>query len=370
MNIKNLFLRIFNTSLGIIKNQDTKYPHYIKKFEKRVSNYFNSKFCLTFSSGTLAARTLLVACGVKKGSKILMSKLSFPSVVTSALQIGANIEFLDFDNNLQIKNISKLKKPEVDYLLVTHVYGFPQNMDNISKFLENNKNIKLMEDCSHAQGAKFKNNYVGTFGVGSFMSMQGSKALSAGEGGLMLTNDVNIFEKSIVLSHINRKHNFSNKILENFSKVGLLGKGRAHPFGIISANLSLNNLNKNNKETRKKFEIIYNILKNIKNIAVPEILNFNELGGFHYGFPFFCEDINMLSKFKSKSKIIKYDWPCLDEYDEFSVGEKFNNLISDINFTKPLNNYTDERSKLYFIELNWIKKNSTKKISELLKNVN
>ena len=357
MNIKNLFLRIINTSLGIIKNQDTKYPEYIKKFELRVSNYFNSKFCLTFSSGTLAARTLLVACGVKKNSKILMSKLSFPSVVTSALQIGANIEFLDFDNNLQIKNISKLKKPDADYLLITHVYGLPQNMDNILNFLENNNNIKLIEDCSHSQGAKFKNNYVGTFGVGSFMSMQGSKALSAGEGGLMLTNDENIFEKSIILSHINRKHNFSNKSLENFSKVGLLGKGRAHPFGIISANISLNDLDKKNKEIRKKFKIIYNYLKNIKNIQVPEMLNFNELGGFHYGFPFFCEDMNLLSKMKAKLKIIKYDWPCLDEHDEFLIGEKFNNLIYDLNFTKPLNNYKDDRSKLYFIELNWIKKN-------------
>ena len=111
-------------------------------------------------------------------------------------------------------------------------------------------------------------------------------------------------------------------------------------------------------------------MKNIENIVVPVILNFNELGGFPYGFPFFCEDENKLSKIKSKLKIIKYDWPCLDEYDEFLIGEKFNNLISDINFTKPLNNYRDERSNLYFIELYWIKKNSIKKISELLKNVN
>ena len=135
------------------------------------------------------------------------------------------------------------------------------------------------------------------------MSMHGSKALSAGEGGLMLTNDENIFEKSIILSHINRKHNFSNKSLENFSKVGLLGKGRAHPLGIISANLSLNNLDKNNKDMRKKFEIIFNYMKNIENIVVPVILNFNELGGFHYGF-LFCEDEN---SFLTKLKIIKYD---------------------------------------------------------------
>ena len=91
------------------------------------------------------------------------------------------------------------------------------------------------------------------------------------------------------------------------------------------------------------------------------------MGGFHYGFPFFCEDENKLSEIKSMLKIIKYDWPCLDEYDEFLIGEKFNNLISDINFTKPLNNYRDERSNLYFIELYWIKKNLLKRFRNCLK---
>lgn len=366
MKLKKKLKQIIETSLAILTNKISKYPNHVLKFEKKISDFFNSKYCLTFSSGTSAARTILVAAGVKKNSKILMSKMSFPSVVTTALEIGADIDYLEFDENLQIENISNLIKPKADFLIITHSYGIPHNMKKIKIFLEKNKNIKLIEDFSHAQGAKFDDKYVGTFGIAAFMSMQGSKAISAGEGGVMITDDVSIYEKSIILSHINRKHSFKNKDFENFSKVGLLGKARAHPLGAILSNISLDELEKKNKIISKKFEIICHRLIKNNEIKVP-YMNFNQLGGFHYGFPFFCKNDQTLKKLQKELNIVKYDWPCLDEFDEFKFAEKFNDLLYSLKINNKLLDYKDKRSYLYFIDLNWIKKNSIKEIDSIFK---
>ncbi len=364
--IKKRIIQIIQTSIALLSGKTSKYPNQVINFEKKISEFFGSKHCLTFSSGTAAARTILVAAGVRKNSKILMSKISFPSVISTALEIGADIEYLDFDENLQIKNISELTKPEADFLIITHSYGIPQNMINIMDFLKKNKNIQLIEDFSHAQGAKFDDKYIGTFGIASFMSMQGSKALSAGEGGVMITNDENIYEKSIVLSHINRKHSFKNKDLENFSKVGLLGKARAHPMGIILSELDLNELKKKNKATSKKFQVLFNKLKSNNQIKIPQ-MNFGDLGGFHYGFPFFCNNKTILEKLRSILPIIKYDWPCCDEFDEFKSSESFNNLLYSLKMNNQLSDYKDQRSYLNFVDLNWIQKKSLKEIDFILK---
>ena len=165
-----------------ILKKNTRYPNYLLNFEKEASNYFGSKYALTFSNGTTACTALLYSLGVKKNSKIIISKLTFPSVISSILRIGAIPVYLDFDKDLQIKeNIANDKILSADFFLVTHVYGIPQKNDIITSILSLNKKLILIEDISHAQGAISNNKIVGTTGEGSFMSMQGDKAVNAGE---------------------------------------------------------------------------------------------------------------------------------------------------------------------------------------------
>ena len=193
LNINNI-----NSSFKIffysILKQNTRYPNYLLKFEKEVSNYFKSKFALSFSNGTTACTALLYSIGVKKNSKIIISKLTFPSVISSILRIGALPIYLDFDKNFQIKgDVNREKILSSDFFLITHAYGLPQNIDNIKSILNLNKKLILIEDISHAQGAKTNSLMVGTLGKGSFMSMQGDKAINAGEGGIVLTNNENVY---------------------------------------------------------------------------------------------------------------------------------------------------------------------------------
>jgi len=249
LSLNNIFASIQYFFYSLI-GQNTRYPKYLLKFEYQAAKFFNTKYSLTFSNGTTALNTILYSIGVKKNSKILISKLSFPSVISSILRIGAVPQYLDFDHNLQIALPDKLKIKNSQYLLITHAYGIPQKISTIKKFLSINPSLIIIEDISHAQGAKVENNFVGTLGDVSFMSMQGDKAISAGEGGLALTNKEEIYNKLIYLMHLNRS-NKNNTSMNLLSKVGFLGKGRMSPLGAISASKDLKNLSKRNKILRK-----------------------------------------------------------------------------------------------------------------------
>ena len=351
-----------------ILKQNTRYPNYLLKFEKEVSNYFNSKFALSFSNGTTACTALLYSIGVKKNSKIIISKLTFPSVISSILRIGALPIYLDFDKNFQIKgDVNREKILSSDFFLITHAYGLPQNMDNIRSILNLNKKLILIEDISHAQGAKTNSLMVGTLGEGSFMSMQGDKAINAGEGGIVLTNNENIYNRLIYLSHLNRK-TLENEKINLLSKVGFIGKGRMNPLGAVTALSDIKNLDKRNKIMREKIQVIYKDLNNFKNFDVPKIDNYENLGGFHYGIPFFCNLDSSMVKLKSKFKIVKYNWPILDADENFHDPDKFLDLLytNDPKINKVFEKSNDCRDQLYFFDLNEILNLTKKEIKKKL----
>ncbi len=366
-------LKIFFYS---ILKKNTRYPNYLLNFEKYASSYFGSKYALSFSNGTTACTALLYALGVKKASKIIISKLTFPSVISSILRIGAIPVYLDFDKNLQIKkNVNTDEILNANFLLITHAYGLPQNIDIIKSILELNKSLILIEDISHAQGARINNKMAGTLGKGSFMSMQGDKAVNAGEGGIVFTNSSHVYNRLIYLSHLNRKTSEKNNI-NLFSKIGFVGKGRMNPLGAITALSDIKNLKKRNKIISGKIKIIYEGLKSLKDFHVPEIDNYDELGGFHYGIPFFCESDRLLNSIKGNFKIVKYNWPILDSNEHFHDPNKFLDLIYD-NDPKIQNVFeksNDIRDQLYFFDLkeiiNFSKHKIKKKIDIIKKNEN
>ena len=81
-----------------------------------------------------------------------------------------------------------------------------------------------------------------------------------------------------------------------------------NPLGAITALGDIKNLNKRNKSIREKVKIIYENLGNLKNFEVPKVKNYENLGGFHYGIPFFCNVDSSLDKLKKNFKIVKYNW--------------------------------------------------------------
>jgi len=230
-----------------------------------------------------------------------------------------------------------------------------------------NKKLILIEDISHAQGAIINNKMAGTLGEGSFMSMQGDKAINAGEGGIVFTNSEHVYNRLIYLSHLNRKTSKNNNI-NLLSKIGFIGKGRMNPLGAITALSDIKNLQKRNKIIREKIKIIYESLKDLKNFHAPKIDNYENIGGFHFGIPFFCDLEILLNDFKSKFKIVKYNWPILDANEHFHDPNKFLDLIysNDPKIENVFGKSNDIRDQLYFFDLKEIINLSNQKIKKKL----
>ena len=356
--------------------QNTKYPKYLKKFEIKIANFFNVKYALSFSNGTTAFIAILYAIGVKRNNKILISKLSFPSIISSILRLGAIPIYLDFDKDFQIKKIDKEKILEAQYLIITHAFGIPQNKNTIDYFLNINPRLIIIEDISHSQGAKIDNNPTGSMCLASFMSMQGDKAINAGEGGVAFTDDEKIYNRMIYLMHLNRDFSKDNKDFNSLSKIGFLGKGRMSPLGAIRASYDLNKLKKRNYIIRKKFQILYDNLKLFDELIFPNIDDFGNTGGYHYGFPVFISSEKILQNLKKYFLINKYNWPNLDKSEKFQDPDKFINVIyeDNPNLADVFNKSDDLRDNLYFFDLkdifftnNFIIKN---KILNFKKNIN
>lgn len=358
---KNFFFS-FKVFFYSIFEQDTKYPKHLLKFEKKLSNYFKSEYSLTFSNGTTAAYSLFNAVGIKKDSKVLIQKISFPSIITILLNLNCKLNFLDVDQNLQIELPNDEIIKSSDYFIITHLYGFTQDLSILEKIMSINPKIKIIEDLSHAQGAVIGNKFAGTFGLASFSSMQGDKAISAGEGGFVLTDSKLIYQKMIQLHHTNRTINENNK------SNGLLGKGRMHPLGVPKAEYTLNKLKVRNNLILKKFLLFQNHFKNSENIVLPKFNETNIPSGFHYGLPFFIKDTELLKKISKKFKIVKYNWPALDKMKEYESYENFHKIIHDEIKNINYYDYCNLRKSLYFLDLKSVISTSDLKIKKILSN--
>ena len=350
----------------ILKKNYSKYPKYVIDFEHKFAKKFKSKYSLSFSSGSAAGFSAISALGQKKSSIAFVSKLSFPSTIISLLELNYKIYYLDFDKNFNILLSSKFNNINPNLVVLTHAFGFPAGINILKKLKKKNKNLKIIFDCSHAQGAKFHYKYLNNYADISFMSMQGSKAISGGEGGIILTDSKQYYERMNYLSHPGRINKLNQM---NYAGLSISIKQRMHPIASIIADQHLSAFEKKNTEIINKYKKIYKILIENKFINTPKISTL-EISGFHYGLPFFLKKEKNIKKLPSF--ILEYNWPIYEKLD-FYNSYKFNNSTYKLKeklFSK-IKNITlkpqDLRSQLRFISLDWIKSND---INYIIKNIN
>jgi len=370
INIKlNYLINLLKLIFYFLKNQNAKYPQYLIKFEKKISSKFKFKFCLTFSNGTSAAESIFKSLNVFN-KNVVVSKLTFPSIICALLRNGAKLYYLDIDRNLQLiinKKEEILKSSEI--LILTNTFGFMHNKTNIEKIKNINKDIQIIEDMSHSQGASTENTFSGKHGVASFMSMQGNKAISAGEGGIAFTDSLDLYKKMIIYSHINRTDKSFDEATNNLIKIGLGSKARMNPLGVFRADFDLDNLNNRNNKIRIIAKLIYEKLNKNKKITSPLVTSYDELGGFHYGIPFFISKNIISEEIIKEYKIQRYNWPALDKSNYFQSYDNFKKIkLKDANINNLFNNYEDLRDDLFFFDLKFIIKLKKNKLKTLIDN--
>ncbi|MEM4204896.1 MAG: DegT/DnrJ/EryC1/StrS family aminotransferase [Candidatus Methanomethylicaceae archaeon] len=228
-------IRQLHTSISIYDKSGV-----IEEFEKAFAHYHHSrKYALTTNSGTPALYSIYVGLNLKPGDEVICPVYTFFATVSPLLQTGAIPVFCDCDEsgNIDPSKIEPLITSRTRAVVVTHLWGYPCDMESISAICKKH-NLRLIEDCSHAHGARIHGRPVGTFGDAAAWSLQAQKTITGGEGGIMLTDDEEIYYRALLLGQYNRRcfqEIPDTYHLSDFRMTGFGLKLRAHPLAIAIA---------------------------------------------------------------------------------------------------------------------------------------
>ena len=175
---------------------------FVNILEKAISEYVGSDFALGVSSATNAIFLALKALGVDSNSKVLIPAFTFTAVPSAVIQCGAEPVLIDITESyvIDLEDLKrKILSSKAQYLLLSHMRGHLCDMDEVVKICEEHS-IVLIEDAAHALGVTWKGKQAGTFGIAGIYSLQSYKIINAGEGGVLVTNNPDVFWKSVFMS--------------------------------------------------------------------------------------------------------------------------------------------------------------------------
>lgn len=172
---------------------------FVTEFEKSFANYVGVKHATTVSNGTVAIHLALLALGIGEGDEVIVPTLTYISSVNTIVYTGAKPVFVDsLQETWQIDPSDVIRKitPKTKAIMAVHLYGHPCDMDALVAICKEH-NLFLIEDCAEAIGTLYKGKHVGTFGDVSTFSFFGNKTITTGEGGMVITNDDTLHDRSV-----------------------------------------------------------------------------------------------------------------------------------------------------------------------------
>jgi dTDP-4-amino-4,6-dideoxygalactose transaminase len=188
-----------------------------REFEKEFSTWCGAKHSVALANGTVALELALKALGIGPGDEVIVTPRSFIASVSCVVSMGATPIFADVDRdsgNLTAETIKRALSPRTKAVVLVHLAGWPCDMDPILQ-LAKAHNFKVVEDCAQAHGARYKGRSVGVLGhVGAWSFCQDKIITTGGEGGMITTNDSEVYEKiwslkdhgkSLALAHSPKK---------------------------------------------------------------------------------------------------------------------------------------------------------------------
>lgn len=166
-------------------------------FESEFAAYHGAREGVAFANGTVALIAMYAAFGIGPGDEVIVPSLTFVSSVTSVVYSGATPVFADIDPetfNIDPADVVRRLGPRVKAILAVHYGGQPADLAELAE-LAADAGVLLLEDAAEAHGARYRGRYVGTWGMAGMFSFTPTKNITTGEGGMVLTNDVELAER-------------------------------------------------------------------------------------------------------------------------------------------------------------------------------
>ena len=250
----------------------------VEKFEKNISKILKIKHVVSVNSCTDALLLTLASLGLKKNSEVISVAHTYVATLSAIKHVGLKPVLADIsdDYNIDPNKIEKLITKNTKAILPVHLYGHSCNMKKIMSIAKKHK-LLVIEDCAQSFGAKFKKNFVGTFGKAGCFSVHPLKSLgAAGDGGFIATNDKKLYEKLLRLRNHGQGRRKNGKYLKSRYDIDFFGFcSRLDNLQASIVNTKLKILDKNIKRRNliaKKFN------KELENLPLilPKIYKTNE----------------------------------------------------------------------------------------------
>jgi dTDP-4-amino-4,6-dideoxygalactose transaminase len=179
-----------------------------REFEKEYAAWHGMKYALAHNNGTSALHGALFGLGIGEGDEIICPSITYWASCLPVYNLRGTVVFADIDPKtlcIDPDDIEHRVTERTKAIVVVHYAGHPADMDAILDIARRH-DLKVLEDPSHAHGARYKGRLVGTMGDVAGFSLMSGKSLACGEGGVLLTNDRRIYERALVYGHYAR-HN-------------------------------------------------------------------------------------------------------------------------------------------------------------------
>lgn len=179
----------------------------VKRFEEQFAAFQDAKHGISCNSGTTALEIALQAAGVGHGHEVIVPPFTFVATASAVLRVGARPVFVDLDESwcLDPGRIEEALTPRTWAIVPVHFGGRVCDMDRFNEIAVRH-HLPIIEDACHSWGAKYKGHGTGGLGVCGVFSFQMSKNITAGEGGIILSNDDVMAEKCRSLSNCGREN--------------------------------------------------------------------------------------------------------------------------------------------------------------------
>jgi perosamine synthetase len=176
----------------------------IEKFEGVVADYVGAKYAVAFNSGTSALHAILLAYDIKEGDELIVPSFTFIATANCALFVHAKPVFAEIEEKtcgLNPEDVKERISSKTKAIIPIHYGGLPCQIREL-KEIADDYNLSLIEDAAESFGAHIDGKKVGTFGHASMFSFCGNKVITTGEGGIIITDSKNIYDRlKLIRSH-------------------------------------------------------------------------------------------------------------------------------------------------------------------------
>lgn len=253
----------------------------VEKFEKLIAEQVGTNYAVVFNSGTSALHSLLIAHGVKAGDEVIVPSFTFVSTANAPLFVGAKPIFADIERKtlgLDPKSVKENITSKTKVILPIHYGGCPCKIIELKEIAEE-YDLILIEDAAESFGARIKEKNVGTFGESAVLSFCQNKIITTGEGGAVVTDSREIYEKLLLIRSHGRLETADYFLsLEPFDYVTL---GYNFRMSNINAALGISQLQKLDKIIELRRTNSFYLSENLKDLS-KYILPINPPRGYYH----------------------------------------------------------------------------------------